>query len=61
MDIEKSGLLRGLVLYEVIHRRYGMALRSQTAHDAADVDAYLRDYVFVPVGEVRQTATAPAS
>ena len=61
VDIEKSGLLRGFVLYEVIHRRYGMTLRSQTAHDAVDVDAYLRVYVFAPAGEVRQTATAPAS
>jgi hypothetical protein len=51
MEIDRSGHLRGFVLYEVLHRRYGMTIRSVTAKDAADVDAYLQSYVFVPAGQ----------
>jgi hypothetical protein len=46
-QIEKAGHLRGFVLYEVLHRRYGISLKSLAAGDAKAVDDYLMAHVFV--------------
>ena len=46
-QIEKAGHLRGYMLYEVLHRRYGISLKSLAAGDAKAVDDYLMAHVFV--------------
>ena len=45
--IERGGQLRGYVLYEVLHRRYGISLKSLAAGDAKAVEGYLMAWVFV--------------
>jgi Tfp pilus assembly protein PilF len=46
-QIEEAGHLRGFVLYEVLHRRYGVSLKSLSGADAKAVDDYLMTHVFV--------------
>jgi hypothetical protein len=46
-QIEEAGHLRGFVLYEVLHRRYGISLKSLSGADAKAVDDYLMTHVFV--------------
>jgi hypothetical protein len=45
--IDQGGHLRGFVLYEVIHRRYGISLKSLSVPDAQAVTDYLLADVFV--------------
>ena len=40
-EIVKAGDLRGFVLYEVLHKSYGLGLESLTAQDAKAVEKYL--------------------
>jgi Tfp pilus assembly protein PilF len=45
--IEQAGHLRGFVLYEVIHRSYGISLKSLSPTDGKAVGNYLGAHVFV--------------
>ncbi|HEX4824201.1 MAG TPA: tetratricopeptide repeat protein [Candidatus Polarisedimenticolaceae bacterium] len=47
LEIEKAGHLRGFVLYEVLHRRYGLSLKSLSKGDAGAVTDYLMTHVLV--------------
>jgi tetratricopeptide (TPR) repeat protein len=49
VKVIEDGLLRGFVLFEILHNRYGMSLKSLPAEDAEQIDRYLRKYFLVEI------------